>query len=80
LSLSRLSCKCVQGLANRELWQNSNSFNLEDRDLLMDYLDRAFTFAQNCMDADREKRRQEDEAQAAYGQSGGLSAGQLSRN
>ena len=46
----------------------------------MDYLDRAFTFAQNCMDADREKRRQEDEAQAAYGQSGGLSAGQLSRN
>ena len=27
-------------------WKTSNSFNLEDRDLLMDYLDRAFKFAQ----------------------------------
>lgn len=46
-------------------WQNSNSFNLEDKDLLMDYLSRAFQFAQDCVDADREKRRQEDEAHAA---------------
>jgi len=46
-------------------WQNSNSFNMEDRDLLMDYMDRAFKFAQDCVHADREKRRQEDEAQAA---------------
>jgi hypothetical protein len=46
-------------------WFTSSSFNLEDRDLLMDYLDRAFKFAQDSADADREKRRQEDEAQAA---------------
>jgi hypothetical protein len=46
-------------------WKTTSSFNLEDRDLLMDYLDRAFKFAQDCADADREKRRQEDEAQAA---------------
>jgi hypothetical protein len=46
-------------------WFTSSSFNPEDRDLLMDYLDRAFKFAQDCVDADREKRRQEDEAQAA---------------
>jgi hypothetical protein len=46
-------------------WKTSNSFNLEDKDLLMDYLDRAFRFAQDCVDADREQRRQEDEAQAA---------------
>jgi hypothetical protein len=46
-------------------WRNSNSYNLEDKDLLMDYLDRAFRFAQDCVDADREKRRLEDEAQAA---------------
>jgi hypothetical protein len=45
-------------------WFTSSSFNLEDRDLLMDYLDRAFKFAQDCVDADREKRRLEDEAQA----------------
>jgi len=46
-------------------WQNSNSFNLEDRDILMEYLDRAFKDAQARMDADRKKRRQEDEAPAA---------------
>ena len=27
-------------------WKTSNSFNLEDRDILMDYLDRAFKNAQ----------------------------------
>src|SRR5688572_13101907 len=46
-------------------WHISGSFNLEDRDLLMGFLNRAFDHAQACLDADREKRRQEDEAQAA---------------
>ena len=41
-------------------WKTTSSFNLEDRDILMDYLDRAFKDAQARMDADREKRRQED--------------------
>jgi hypothetical protein len=50
---------------NEGKWKTTSSFNLEDRDLLMDYLDRTFKFAQDCVDADREKRRQEDEAQAA---------------
>jgi hypothetical protein len=43
-------------------WQNSNSFNLEDRDILMDYLDRAFKDAQTRLDADCEQRRLEDAA------------------
>ena len=43
-------------------WKTSNSFNLEDRDILMDYLDRAFKDAQARLDADREQRRQEDAA------------------
>ncbi len=43
-------------------WQNSNSFNLEDQTILMDFLDRAFKHAQARLDADREKRRQEDVA------------------
>jgi hypothetical protein len=46
-------------------WKTTSSFNMEDRDLLMDYLSRAFDHAQARLDADREKRRQEDEAQAA---------------
>jgi hypothetical protein len=37
-------------------WQNSNSFNLEDRDILMDYLNRAFKDAQARLDADRDAR------------------------
>ncbi len=43
-------------------WRNSNSFNLEDRDILTEYLDRALQFAQDGVDADREKRRLEDQA------------------
>ena len=43
-------------------WKTSNSFNLEDRDILMDYLDRAFKDAQARLDADREQRRLEDAA------------------
>jgi hypothetical protein len=43
-------------------WQNSSSFNLEDRDLLMDYLNRAFDHAQARLDADRAKRAEEDQA------------------
>jgi hypothetical protein len=46
-------------------WKTTSSFNIEDRDILMEYLDRAFKDAQARLDADREKRRQEDEAQAA---------------
>jgi hypothetical protein len=46
-------------------WKTSNSFNLEGRDILMEYLGRAFKDAQARLNADREKRRQEDEAQAA---------------
>ena len=46
-------------------WKTTSSFNLEDKDLLIDYLVRAFRFAQDSLDADREQRRQEDEAQAA---------------
>ena len=41
-------------------WKTSGSFNLEDRDILMDYLDRAFRDAQARLDADREQRRLED--------------------
>jgi hypothetical protein len=43
-------------------WKTSNSFNLEDRDILMDYLDRAFKHAQARLDADRAKRAEEDQA------------------
>jgi hypothetical protein len=43
-------------------WKTSNSFNLEDRDILMDYLDRAFKHAQARLDADRAKRAEEDMA------------------
>jgi hypothetical protein len=43
-------------------WKTSNSFNLEDRDILMDYLDRAFKDAQARLDADRAKRAEEDQA------------------
>lgn len=43
-------------------WKTSNCFNLEDRDILMDYLDRAFKDAQARLDADREQRRLEDAA------------------
>ena len=46
-------------------WQNSNRFNLRDRDILMEYLDRAFKDAQARLDADREKRRMQDEGRAA---------------
>jgi hypothetical protein len=46
-------------------WKTTNSFNLEDQTILMDFLDRAFKHAQARLDADREKRRKEDEAQAA---------------
>ena len=43
-------------------WKTTSSFNLEDRDILMDYLDRAFKDAQARPDADRDKRRLEDQA------------------
>jgi hypothetical protein len=43
-------------------WKTSNSFNLEDRDILMDYLSRAFDHAQARLDADRAKRAEEDMA------------------
>jgi hypothetical protein len=43
-------------------WKTGNSFNLEDRDILMDYLDRAFKHAQARLDADRAKRAEEDQA------------------
>jgi hypothetical protein len=43
-------------------WKTSSSFNLEDRDLLMDYLSRAFDHAQARLDADRVKRAEEDMA------------------
>jgi hypothetical protein len=46
-------------------WQTSSSFNLEDRDILMEYLDCAFKDTQARLDADRAKRAEEDEAQAA---------------
>jgi hypothetical protein len=43
-------------------WKTSNSFNLEDRDILMNYLDRAFKDAQAQLDADLEQRRLQDAA------------------
>jgi hypothetical protein len=43
-------------------WKSTNSFNLEDRDILMDYRDRAFKDAQARLDSDREQRRLEDAA------------------
>jgi hypothetical protein len=43
-------------------WKTSNSFNLEDQTILMDYLDRAFKHAQARLDADRAKRAEEDQA------------------
>ena len=43
-------------------WKTSNSFNLEDRDTLINYLDRAFKDAQAQLDADLEQRRLEDAA------------------
>ena len=46
-------------------WQNSNSFDLESVDLLIDYLQQAKKLGEDFRAADREKRRQEDEAQAA---------------
>jgi hypothetical protein len=46
-------------------WQNSNSFDLESVDLLIDYLQQAKRLGEEYRAADREKRRQEDEAQAA---------------
>jgi hypothetical protein len=46
-------------------WHTTNSFNLRDRAILMEFLNRAFDHAQARLDADREKRRLEDEAHAA---------------
>jgi len=59
------SVSATRSYKKDDKWHTSSSFNLEDRDLLMDYLERAFSHAQARLDADREKRRQEDEAQAA---------------
>ena len=42
-------------------WLDTNRFNLQDRDTLMEFLDRAFKDAQARLDADREKRRLQGE-------------------
>jgi hypothetical protein len=46
-------------------WHTTSSFNLKDRDILMEMLKHAFDHAQARLDADREKRRMEDETEAA---------------
>jgi hypothetical protein len=43
-------------------WKTTNSFNLEDQTILMDFLDRAFKHAQARLDADRAKCAEEDMA------------------
>ena len=43
-------------------WQTSSSFKLEGRDILMEYLDRAFNGAQARLNVDRAKRAEEDQA------------------
>ena len=59
-------------------WKTNNSFNLEDKDILledkdilMDYLDRAFKDVQARLDADREQRRLEETAYSLLGLSSG---------
>jgi hypothetical protein len=46
-------------------WKTTSSFDLSEIDLVIDFLTQAKKLGEEYLAADREKRRQEDEAQAA---------------